>query len=191
MAGTTVRSLRKAERLVIAVSGLHGSGKSTQAKRLAETFGRRYFSAGIMFREMAEERGVSLLEFTRMAEEDEEIDKLVDERTRLEAEERGVVLDGVLSGWMAGDLADLKFFLLAPDEARFRRIGLRDGLSLEEARRSTVERDRRERERFKRLYNIDIDDLTIYDLVLNTELFDPDGTARILKKVVEEYLAER
>lgn len=189
VAGMMARSLKRTERLVIAVSGLHGSGKSTQARRLAAAFGLRYFSAGIMFREMAEERGVSLLEFTRMAEEDEEIDRLVDERTRHEAERRGVVLDGVLSGWMAGDLADLKFFLSTPDEARFRRIGLRDGLSLEEARRGTLERDRRERERFKSFYNIDIDNLTIYDLVLNTELFNPDATARILKQLVEEYLA--
>lgn len=182
---------RKAQRLVIAVSGSHGSGKSTQARLLAEAFGLRYFSAGVMFREMAIERGVSLLEFTRMAEGDERFDRLVDERTRKEAEKSGVVLDGSLSAWMAGDLADLKLYLSTPDEARFRRISLRDGISLEEARERTLERETKERERFKSYYDINIDDLKIYDLVLNTELFNPEGTASILKKIVGEYLAER
>ena len=191
MSKTRIKPLRKAQRLVIAVSGSHGSGKSTQARLLAEAFSLRYFSAGVMFREMAEERGVSLLEFTRMAEGNERFDRLVDERTKMEAEKACVVLDGSLSAWMAGDLADLKFYLLAPDEARFKRISLRDSISLEEAQKRTLERERRERERFKRFYNVNIDDLTIYDVVLNTELFDPEGTARILKKIVEEYLGER
>jgi len=186
-----MRSLGKARLLVISVSGSHGSGKSTQAKQLAEAFGLRYFSAGVMFREMADEKGLSLLEFTRIAEENEEFDRLVDDRTKIEAEKRGVVLDGSLSAWMADDLADLKFYLSAPDEVRFRRISLRDNISVAEAREKTLERERREKERFKRFYDVNIDNLAIYDLVLNTELFDPRGTARILKKVVEEYLVKK
>jgi cytidylate kinase len=188
---TRISSLGKARQLVIAISGSHGSGKSTQARQLADAFSLKYFSAGVMFREMAEEKGISLLEFTRMAEKNETFDRLVDERTKIEAEKGGVVLDGSLSAWMAGDQADLKFYLSAPEDARFKRISLRDGISIVEAREKTLERERREKERFKRFYNVNIDDLTIYDVVLNTELFDPEGTARVLKKVVEEYLVKR
>ncbi|KON30692.1 hypothetical protein AC482_03305, partial [miscellaneous Crenarchaeota group-15 archaeon DG-45] len=78
-------------------------------------------------------------------------------------------------------------FLTAPLEARVMRIAARDGLAVEEAREATRLREGIERERFMRLYGIDVSDLSIYDVVLNTELFDPDGTARILKRIVEEY----
>lgn len=172
--------------LVITVSGLHGTGKSTHARRLAEALGLRYVSAGILFRRMAEERGITLEEMSRLAEGDPEIDRLVDERTKEEALRGDVVIDAALSGWMVED-ADIKIFLTAPLDARVRRIAARDGVTVEKAREETLLREGIERERFKSYYGIDITDLSIYDVVLNTELFDPDGTARILKRVVEEY----
>jgi len=171
---------------VITVSGLHGSGTSTHARRLAKALGLRYISVGTLFRWMTEERGVTLEEMSRLAEGDPKIDRLLDERTREEGVRGGVVIDGTLSGWMVEEAA-IKIFLTAPLEARMMRIAARDGLTMEEAREATLLRERIEGERFKRSYGIDISDLSIYDVVLNTELFVPDGTARILKKVVEEY----
>ena len=173
-------------RLVITVSGLHGAGTSTHARRLAEALGLRYVSAGTILRRMAEERGVTLEEMSRLAKGDPELDRLVDERTREEAMRGGVVIDAALSGWIVED-ADIKVFLTAPLEARMRRIAARDGLTVEEAREATLLREEIERERFRKFYGIEISDMSIYDVVLNTELFDADGTARILKKVMEEY----
>jgi len=176
---------RRRRGLVITVSGLHGSGTSTQARRLAESLGLRYISAGLLFRRIAEERGLTLEELSRLAEESPELDRMIDERTKEEARRGGVVIDATLAGWMAED-ADLKIFLTAPLEERVRRIARREGLSLEEAMRETLKRERSERERFKRYYGIDINDLSIYDVVLNTALFKPDVTARILRGIVEE-----
>ncbi len=176
--------------LVIAVSGLHGSGRSTHAKRLAEEFGLRYVSSGTIFRQMAEERGLTLEEMSRLTEEDPEFDKLIDERAREESRKGGVVVDATLSGWMCED-PDLRIFLTAPLEARIRRIAEREGIDIEAARRETVARAESERERFRDYYEVDISDLSVYDLVLNTDLFDPNGTARILKRFVEEYCSGR
>ena len=176
--------------LVIAVSGHHGSGRSTHAEKLAEAFGLRYVSSGTVFRQMAEERGMSLEEMSSLTDEDPDLDKLIDERAREETRDGGVVLDATLSGWMTID-PDIKLFLTTPIEARVQRIAEREGLSLEEARRETLVRSESERERFMRYYDIDITDLTIYDVVLNTDLYEPEGTSRILKRVVEEYRAVR
>ena len=92
---------------------------------------------------------------------------------------------------MDGHRPNIKLFLTTPFEARVRRIAEREGLSLEEARRETLVRSESERERFMRYYGIDINDLTVYDVVLNTDLYEPEGTSRILKRVVEEYCAVR
>ncbi len=41
--------------LVITLSGLHGTGKTTYAKPLSQIFNLRHISAGILFRQIAEE----------------------------------------------------------------------------------------------------------------------------------------
>lgn len=176
--------------LVIAVSGYHGSGRSTHARRLAEAFNLRYVSSGTIFRQMAEERRLTLEDMSKLTEGDPELDKMIDERAREESIKGGVVIDATLSGWMAED-PDLRIFLTAPLEARIRRIAEREGISLREAREETQVREESERERFQSYYGVDVTDLSIYDMVLNTELFEPDGTARILKRFVEEYCSGR
>ncbi|MHC1563997.1 MAG: cytidylate kinase family protein, partial [Candidatus Hecatellaceae archaeon] len=75
-----------------------------------------------------------------------------------------------------------------PDEVRFKRIAQRDGLSLEEARRLTLEREKAERERYRRYYGIDLGDLSVYDIILNTELLPLKANIKVLTDVVREYV---
>ncbi len=153
---------------VITVSGLHGVGKSAVAKYLAEKLGLRYVSAGTIFREEAAKRGMSLEEFSAYALENPEIDRLIDSRTKEEAKRGNVVIDALLAGRFAREYADLKIWLHAPLEIRIKRIAERDGKSYEEALHETIIRETLERERFFKLYGINIDDLRVYDLVINT-----------------------
>ena len=175
---------------MITVSGYHGSGRSTHATRLAETFGLRYISSGTIFRQLAREQGLSLEEMSRFTEKDSEIDGMIDERAKEESRKKGVVIDATLAGWMAED-PDIRIFLLTSFEERIRRIANRDNVSYEESEKETVAREESEKVRFRTYYKVDIGDLSIYDVVLNTELFEADATARILKSVVEEYCSVR
>ena len=107
---------------VISVGGLHGTGKSSLADAIAKKFNLRRMSAGVIFRQLAKERNLTLEEFSRVAAGDEDIDRLIDDKLREEAEKGNAVIDGQLAAWMAGDNADLKILLIASVENRIRRL---------------------------------------------------------------------
>jgi cytidylate kinase len=176
--------------VTIAISGLHGAGKTTAAKALSEKFGLRYVSAGTVFRQMAKEQGMSLDEFSRHVEEHPEIDQEIDRRSADEAKSDNVLIDARLAGWMA-EGADLKILLAASLEARIRRIAKRENRSLEEVRKETLAREQSEAKRYKKLYGIDVDDYSVFDLVLNTENLSEEEMVQVLKLAVEQMIRKK
>ena len=174
---------------VITVGGLHGTGKTTYATRLTEDLGFRHVSAGELFRATAEAKGVTLDELNRLAESDPEIDKEIDQRIKDEASRGDVVLDGQLAAWMAED-ADLKILLIAPKEVRLDRIAQRDHITPEEAEEKTLGREEIERERYRRYYGIDVADPSIYDLIVDTNLYPLEEMMKILKRIVSDYIGQ-
>lgn len=178
-------------KLVIAISGLHGTGKSTYAKQLAQDLQLNYISAGALFREIAEERGMAIEELTNLAEMDDSLDQRIDDRTLSWTDRGSVVIDALLAGWMTGERATIKIHMVAPDSVRLERIAKRDKINYKEAKNRTLKREQCEKVRFKRRYGIELDDLTIYDLVLNTSLLPIKSNMKILRDIIDEYLRTR
>jgi cytidylate kinase len=116
--------------LVIAISGKPGAGKTTYAKEVARLFNLRYVSSGSLFRQLAIERGVSLVELHKLAEKDFGIDRIVDGRAVEEAKRGDVVVEGHLAGWVLRDFSDLRIFFTAPLEVRAMRVAARDWCAL-------------------------------------------------------------
>jgi cytidylate kinase len=175
---------------VITVGGPHGTGKSTYAKALAGALGLRYVSAGDMFRDLARERGVTLESFSKMAAEDPAIDRAIDDRTKVEAKRGEVVIDAQLGAWMAKQLADVKLLIVAPDDVRFRRIAERDGISVAEARKQTLAREDIQRQRYRKSYGLDVGDLSIYDLKIDTGVYPIEKAKSIIIESVRRQLAK-
>jgi cytidylate kinase len=174
--------------MLITVSGPAGSGKSTLATSLADRLGCRHVSGGDIFRSLADERGVSLVELNRLAEDDDQIDRDLDRRLRDTAREAdALVLESRLAGWMAGDFADLKLWLDAPLEIRATRIAERENKPVSEAKAETRARAESEAQRYLTYYNIDIEDLSIYDLTLNTARWDPGSVVEVVMAAVDAY----
>ena len=154
----------------ITVSGLPGSGTTSLARYLSEKHNFGLVSAGEVFRQMAQEHGMDLAEFGKFAEKNQEIDRMIDARQKEIALVRDdIIVEGRLSGWFV-EQADLKIWLAAPLECRVERILSRDTIeNLEKAKRLTEEREMSEALRYRMYYGIDIRDLSLYHIVLNTE----------------------
>jgi cytidylate kinase len=174
--------------MLITVSGPAGSGKSTFAAALANALEVTHVSGGDIFREMADERDMSLVAFNELAEEDEQVDRDLDRRLREIAKENTeLVLESRLAGWMAGEHADLRLWLDAPMNVRARRIADREDKTVEQARAETTARAESEARRYEEYYGVDIEDRMIYDLVLNTSRWTPPAELEIVLAAINSY----
>ncbi|ELY45897.1 (d)CMP kinase [Natronorubrum tibetense] len=176
--------------MLLTVSGPPGSGKSTTAELLADAFDLDHVSGGDIFRELADERGYTPLEFNKLAEENAQIDRDLDRRLReIAVEEDDLVLESRLAGWLAGEQADFRFWLDAPARVRGERIAEREAKDPARATEETQAREASEAKRYQEYYDIDIQDLTIYDLSVNTARWEPDAVLDMLVTAVGEYEA--
>jgi len=176
------------ENITIAIAGLHGVGKSSVARYIANKYRLKYVSSGELFRKIANEYGVSLEKLSKMAETDPSIDNMIDKRIKIEGSKGRVVGDALLSGWMLKDIADIKIWLKAPLEVRVKRISDREGRPYKDVYRETVIREESERRRFKKYYSIDIDDLSIYDYVISTHLLNLDTVIRVVDEIIKGFI---
>jgi len=147
---------------------------------LAERLNLRHISVGMLFRKIAEKRGVSLLELSKIAEQDPSIDYELDSLARKEAERGGVVIDGHVSPWLLRDLAHLRVAIVAGIDTRIRRLAERDRRPIDEVRHETLLREKMERDRFLRIYRIDISDYTDFHLIINSEKFTANEIVEII-----------
>ncbi len=175
----------------ITISGTPGSGKSTIAKMLAASLKYKHFSSGDFMREMAKERGISLEELGKTAENDNgKIDKEIDERNVvLGLTEDNFVIDGRASYYFIPDSFKIRLTVDLKTGAE-RIIGDKRDASVEKASglgdtiAQIKKRMESERRRYKKYYSIDIDDEANYDLVIDTTSLKPEKIVeRILEKI--------
>lgn len=159
--------------MILTISGLHGTGKSTIAKLITEKLGLQYYSTGQAFRDLAQEMNMTLEKFSEYAEKNPEIDKELDSKIIGIARKGNIIVDSQLSGYILKSIADFKILLICPLEIRIKRMAERDNVNYKLKLRETEIREKSELERFKHLYNIDLSDQEeiqdLYDLIIDTE----------------------
>jgi len=164
--------------MIITISGGPGTGTTTLARGLSTELKLRWVNSGELFRKIAGEKNVSVKELNRMAERGPEVDYLIDDAQKALAKEGQGIFEGRLSGHLLP--ADLKVLLKTDIRVRSERIALRESKLAEDALAETRTREESEARRYKMYYNIEISDLSVYDLVVDTGKFNERGTLQIV-----------
>ena len=174
----------------ITISGPPGSGKTTVCSILSERLSMDSVVFGKIFREFAAEKGLTLSELGTIAENDPSIDETIDSRIlEIARKNHNMIFESRLSAYMLSrnDISAFKVYLDASPKVRVQRIGNRDGESVEEAEKNTSDRQASEAKRYMQYYGIDINDKSIYDLVINTDNLTPEGVADMIVFAMKEF----
>lgn len=171
---------------LLTISGPPGSGTSTACDHITDICPEyEFLDAGTIFRNLAEERGMTLAEFSELCETDDSIDRKLDERIRTrileQPDDTPLLVESRLAGWAAIDQPALSIWLDAPQPVRLERTSTRDdNETLEEMQA----REESEAQRYQNYYGIDITDLSIYDLTINTDQFSVWGMKELLDSAI-------
>lgn len=185
--------------MIISISGLPGSGKSTVAKMLSEKLGwERIYMGGIM-RQMADKKGVSILELMKQAETDGSIDEDVDNYVSdLGKTKDNFIIESRTAFHFIPD--SLKVYLkVDPGEGAkriFKDLGKADRKEEDRANNPVqlakflAERVAIDQERYQKYYGIDFQNENNYDLVINSTNLTPEDVMEKIMVEVEKAQVE-
>ena len=170
----------------ITISGKPGSGKSTIAKLVAENLNLKHYSIGDIMREMAKEKNILLIELSKQAEQNPEIDKILDKKSEEIGKKEGdFIMDTRLGFHFIPD--SIKIFLDVSLDEGAKRIfkDKREGektKTLEELKFQIKRRIDSEEKRYLEYYHLYVNNADNYDLIVDTtKLTIEEAVNRILE----------
>lgn len=162
-----------ASNLIITISGLTGSGKTTLGDRVAEKLNIKHISRT----HKAFVQSKDVIEFTKKATKS--FEKSFDNSIVEEAKGQDCVVTTWLSPWLIKD-AQLRIWLYADLDSRIKRKAKEMDISSGKAKRYIIEKDMLNKKNFKKLYNIDIEDRYNFDAMLNTSRLNLEQCANLI-----------
>jgi cytidylate kinase len=161
--------------MIIAISGLTGSGKSTIGDKIAKKLRIKHVS---MTHKKFVNAGTDLLKFTKDAKPS--FEKSFDQEIIKEAREGDCVVTTWLGPWLIKD-ATVKVWLHASLDTRInRKIKELGGKPLKHVRKYVMDKDDLNRKRYKKIYNIDLDNRRIFDVDINTDRLSISQSADLI-----------
>ena len=187
------------KKIIICISGLAATGKSTLGKRLASEFSLRYISGGDALKALAVEMGYKPggedwwekpegLRFLETRSRDPSFDKRVDEKLLEMAREGNVVVDSWVLPWLLRDGESYNIWLSASEEARAVRMAKRARIPVGKALEILRKRDAESIEIYRRLYGIELGkDFKPFHLVIDTTELTTEQVYYVVKESVKRF----
>lgn len=174
----------------VTITGDLYSGKTSLAKKLCAHYNLNFYTVGLLLRKNAENLGMSITEYNEYMNS-HNIDDIVDKHTEeVGLKEENFIYDARLAWHFIKD--SIKIYLkVHPEEAA--RRALMDSreaekyASLEEAKDTIIKRTLVERERFNRLYGVDIHSVQNYDLILDTTVLNIEEVFTKTTEFINNY----
>ncbi len=178
--------------MIIIVSGLTASGKTTLAKGLSERLNFEYFSGSSELKKIIPKKdfkvwesksGIDAIKFRlKNPKYDLKIDRYI---KRYVKTRDNIVLDSWTAAFLIKRKDSIKILIRADYNIRAKRVAKRDGITLGEARKFTQEKDVLTAKIYKKLYNIDIiNDTSPYDLIINSDKLDKNKLLSICETFI-------
>lgn len=157
----------------ITIAGDLGSGKSTVANHLIKNINYRIESAGLIFRRLAEQHGMTAKEFNQFIESNPKYDNMVDDAIKEMGEkEENIIFDSRLAWFFVPK--SFKIYMYVDVDTATERIFNDKGRVSESysdiatAKKEIIERRQSEVLRYKTFYNADINNYKNYDFIIDT-----------------------
>jgi len=191
-------------------------GKTTAAFSLCKEFNIDYHSGGDLLKELAKKKGYEIsgsdwwddidgMTFMQNRMKNFVLDRWVDKKLLEILNQGNVVITSYTLPWLTSGkyegkvpidflgLSEAKqgisVWLEASIENRAKRLCTRDNISIDKAMKIVKERDLKNQELYRQLYDIDFgQDLSVFDLTIDTNDIDINEVSKILIKSINESI---
>ena len=181
---------------IISLSGDLASGKGTVSNILTADLNYGIYRNGEYFRKLAKEMGMDVTSFNVYVKEHPEIDRQIENSAAEYANQYDIFVIDARLGWYAvpeSFKVYLKVDLDVSAQRAFydeKRKSTEKFNTVEEQKQDIIRRYNYENERYWNLYQIRKNDMSNYDLVVDTTDKTPEEVAKIIEEEYSKWLEE-
>ncbi|MBR3325213.1 MAG: (d)CMP kinase [Clostridia bacterium] len=175
---------------IISMAGDLASGKGTVSKIISEELNYGIYKNGEYFRQLAKEMNMDVTSFNIYVKDHPEIDRKIENSATEYAQKNDNFIIDARLGWYAVP-ESYKVYLKVETEVAAERAfndvnrkSTEAFSTVEEQEEDLIRRFALENERYFSLYGVHKEDMSNYDLVVDTTKLTPDEVARI---IIENY----
>lgn len=179
---------------IISLAGDLAAGKGSVSEILIKDLGYGIYRNGEYARKLAKEKGLDITSFNAYLAEHPEIDLQIEKSAAEYAKEHDNFIIDARLGWYAVPESFKVYLKVDIDIAAKRafndprRKSTESFRTIEEQKADMQKRFKLENERYWKLYHVHKEDMSNYDLVIDTSEYTPLEVAKIIKEEYKKWL---